>query len=102
MTMKEVVTRINYFRMEKGLSAEDLSFRIGKSASYVSKVESSLLMPPAEVLLELIDALGVEPEEFFAKDYRNYKKNIMLNGEYDGLSDEQKEVVLSVVRNFRK
>ena len=100
--MKEVVTRINYFRMEKGLSAEDLSFRIGKSASYVSKVEGSLLMPPAEVLLEFIDALGVEPEEFFAKDYRNYKKNIVLNGEYDGLSDEQKEVVLSVVRNFRK
>ena len=102
MTMREVITRINYFRLEKGISAAELSFRVGKSASYVSKLESVGIIPPSNILLKLIEALGIEPEEFFAKDYRNYRKNILIGEEYEKLSDDQKQVVLSVLRNFRK
>ena len=102
MTMREVITRINYFRLEKGLSAAELSFRVGKTASYVSKLESVGVTPPTDVMLKIIEALGIEPEEFFAKDYRNYSKNVLIDEEYEKLSDDQKEVVLSVLRNFRK
>lgn len=100
--MREVITRINYFRLEKGLSAAELSFRVGKTASYVSKLESVGVTPPTDVMLKIIEALGIEPEEFFAKDYRNYSKNVLIDEEYEKLSDDQKEVVLSVLRNFRK
>ena len=102
MTMREIVTRINYFRVEKNVSARDLSLSIDKNESYIAQLENRMFNLSVNALMSILDVLGVEPEEFFAKDYRNYKKNIVLNGEYDGLSDEQKEVVLSVVRNFRK
>lgn len=102
MTMRDIATRINYFRMEKNKSARDLSLAIDKSESYLTQFESRCFNLSTGTLLKLIEALGIEPEEFFAKDYRNYRKNILIGEEYEKLSDDQKQVVLSVLRNFRK
>ena len=102
MTMRDIATRINYFRMEKNKSARDLSLAIDKSESYLTQFESRCFNLSTGTLLKLIEALEIEPEEFFAKDYRNYSKNILIDEEYEKLSDDQKEVVLSVLRNFRK
>ena len=41
MDKNEVVSRIGILRSKAGLSARDLSLRIGKNAAYISRLESA-------------------------------------------------------------
>ena len=79
MKINEVIERISYFRTNKGISARELSLRINKNDAYINKLECLDFIVPSDVLLQIIDNLGITPEEFFAEDYKNYKtkKNIL-------------------------
>ncbi|MBQ8522562.1 MAG: helix-turn-helix transcriptional regulator [Clostridia bacterium] len=80
MEFKDIIKRISYFRIEKGISARELSLSIGKSENYINQLESFDFIVPSDVLLQIIDNLGITPEEFFAEDYKNYKtKKAILN-----------------------
>ncbi|MDR1917504.1 MAG: helix-turn-helix domain-containing protein [Christensenellaceae bacterium] len=73
--MKKIITRIGYFRTQKNLSARELSLRIGKHDTYINTLESKDFNLPVNALLEIIDALGITCEEFFANDFSNFQKN---------------------------
>lgn len=75
MEIREIAERIIYFRDINSISARELSLSIGKSENYISKFECLDFIVPSDVLLQIIDNLGVTPEEFFAEDYKNYKTN---------------------------
>ena len=79
MEIKEIAERLIYFRDVKSISARELSLNIGKSENYISKLECLDFIVPSDVLLKIIDNLGISPENFFADDYKNYqaKKDIL-------------------------
>jgi len=80
MEFRDIIKRISYFRIDKGVSARELSLNIGKSENYINQLESFDFIVPSDVLLQIIDNLGITPEEFFADDYKNYKtKKAILN-----------------------
>ena len=88
MDIKEIIERISYFRNESKLSARELSLRIFKNETYINRLEYLNFNLPVTVLMEIIDALGITPDEFFAKDYKNYsKKEKLLNLLTDLISD---------------
>ena len=45
-------------RLHKCMSAEELAARLGKSPSYIYKLEKAALNPPLAVLLSMRDILG--------------------------------------------
>ena len=56
------------------------SMGIGKNENYINQLESSSFIVPSDVLFQIIDALEIKPEEFFAEDYKNYQtKKELLN-----------------------
>ncbi len=75
MNIRDIVERINYFRNLKNISARNLSYDIDKSYNYINKLESLNFNPPMSVILDIINALDISPEEFFAEDYKNYSLN---------------------------
>ncbi len=77
--MKDVIQRIGYFRNRANLSARELSLRLGKHDGYINKLESSNFNLPTSMLLEIISALSITPEEFFADNFidYNYDKEIL-------------------------
>ena len=52
-------------RVKSGLSAYELSLRIGKDASYIHKVESGKININLKAILEICNVLNIEPIELF-------------------------------------
>ena len=73
MDIKEVIVRIGYFRNKANLSAKALSFAIGKNHAYINKMEHGEYEPSMKVVLDIIEACGITPEEFFYEDISSYK-----------------------------
>lgn len=79
MTYKDVINRISFYRTKRNLSARELSILIGKNECYINRLECSMFNLPTKVLLDIIYALEITPEEFFSNDYLNYEKNKELS-----------------------
>jgi len=73
MKMNEVIARIGYFRNRANLSAKALSLSIDKNPAYINKMERGEYEPSMRVILEIIEACGTTPEEFFYEDINSYK-----------------------------
>lgn len=55
-------------RQQKGISAYELSLRLAKDPSYISKLESGKINITLKVILQLAEILGVSATEFFKKN----------------------------------
>lgn len=55
-------------RQQKGISAYELSLRLSKDPSYISKLESGKINITLKVILQLAEILGVSATEFFKKN----------------------------------
>ena len=72
MEIKEIIQRIEYFRNKRNLSARELSLSVGKNDSYITQLIKTEFNLSTKMLMEIISALDVSEEEFFAKNYRTY------------------------------
>lgn len=57
--------RLVKLRMEKGVSARDMSLSIGQSAGYINALENRTGFPSMQVFFYICEYLGVTPSEFF-------------------------------------
>lgn len=57
--------RLIELRLNKGVSARDMSLSIGQSAGYINSLENKKGMPSLTVLFYICEYLGVTPSEFF-------------------------------------
>ena len=73
MEIKDVIARIGYFRNRANLSAKALSLSIDKNPAYINKMERGEYEPSMRVVLDIIEACGTTPEEFFSEDINSYK-----------------------------
>lgn len=98
---KFLIDRLGIMRARAGLSARELSGRVGKCTTYIAKFDNGDLAMPSEVLLDAIQACGSTPEEFFFEDIANYKEAKELFEIYKGLSSENKARVIDLMRNLK-
>ena len=61
--------RLAKLRMDKGVSARDMSLSIGQSAGYINNIENKINFPSMTVFFYICEYLGVTPMEFF--DFEN-------------------------------
>ena len=57
--------RLVELRLNKGVSARDMSLSIGQSAGYINALENKKGMPSLTVLFYICEYLDVTPSEFF-------------------------------------
>ena len=57
--------RITELRMQKGVSARDMSLSLGQSESYINKIENKRAMPSMTGFFYICEYLGISPNEFF-------------------------------------
>jgi transcriptional regulator with XRE-family HTH domain len=102
--MEELGARLRALRLEKGLTLRELASLVGKSESYLSKLENGKLNPSLASLKETADALGKPLVHFFA-DQIMPSDSVLLDGqrrrlivstslEYDILSAPNPEIAL--------
>ena len=65
MTNKEFAERLTKLRIEKGVSARDMSLTLGLSATYINRIENGRMMPSMSVFFDICDYFMLTPAEFF-------------------------------------
>lgn len=57
--------RITQLRMQKGVSARDMSLSIGQNKSYINQIENRKALPSLPVLFYICEYFNITPQEFF-------------------------------------
>ena len=60
--------RISELRIQKGVSARDMSLSLGQSESYINKIENKRTLPSMTGFFYNCDYLKITPHEFFNTD----------------------------------
>ena len=66
MVYEDFVTeRLAKLRMQKGVSARDMSLSLGQANNYINNVENKKTLPSMQSFFYICEYLGVTPQEFF-------------------------------------
>ena len=100
MDLKQIVECIGIIRTRANLSACALSLLISKNASYIHLLESekTTFEPSLSVLLDIIEACGSTPAEFFSEDINQYKIDKQTLDFLKTLSPYQKEAIMNLYK----
>jgi len=76
MELYEIIDRISQLRTKAGLSARELSLRIGKNEAYINRLEYRKNFEPSiSVINDIVEACGSSLEEFFYYNMNQYKED---------------------------
>lgn len=92
--------RLTQLRMDKGVSARDMSLSLGQSESYINKIENRRTMPSMAGFFYICEYFSLTPQEFFDPEQRAPKKARELQHEIGKLPPQQAEHVLQLVRDL--
>ena len=57
--------RLIQLRMQKGVSAREMSLSIGQNASYINNIETGKALPSMNGFFYICEYLNISPQEFF-------------------------------------
>ena len=92
--------RLTQLRMEKGVSARDMSLSLGQSESYINKIENKRTLPSMTGFFYICEYLGITPQEFFNTEMVSPWKTAELFQEIGKLTSREAEHLLQVVRDL--
>lgn len=102
MDQERFIKRLVQLRMNKGVSARDMSLSIGQSQSYINNIENGVNYPSMGTFFYLCDYLGVTPKEFFDLDAANPAKEQKLLEAARNLSDEHLDHLIALAQALKK
>lgn len=94
--------RLTQLRLQKDVSARDMSLSLGQSESYINKIETKDTLPSMTVFFYICDYFGITPAEFFDTSIEapnNLKETIEL---LKTLNSEQLEHINAIIRDIKK
>lgn len=68
------VKRLTQLRMQKGVSARDMSLSLGQSETYINKIENHAALPSMSVFFYICEYLDISPAEFFDDEVEHPEK----------------------------
>lgn len=92
--------RISQLRMDKGVSARDMSLSLGQSESYINKIENSRTLPSMTGFLYICEYFDISPQEFFDINRLSPQKTRELLSAIEKLTTSQAEHILQVIRDI--
>lgn len=101
MNNHEFSLRLAELRMQKGVSARDMSLSIGQSAGYINNIENGVNLPSMTAFFYICDYLGISPKDFFHTDTSNPTKANELLLICQHLSNAQIDSLISLARDIK-
>ena len=102
MQAEEFKTRLTELRVKHGVSARDMSLSIGQNASYINNIENGKALPSMTVFFYICEYFNISPQEFFSYENPNPEKTKQLEFDLHLLTDNQLNIVISLVKEFTK
>ncbi len=96
------IKRLTELRLNKGVSARDMSLSIGQSAGYINNIENGVNLPSMTVFFYICEYLNVSPSEFFDSGAQNpVKLDAIIKG-LRQLDDRQLDTIAALVKDLSK
>ena len=102
MEQSDFIRRLVELRMNKGVSAREMSPSIGQAPSYINNIETGVNFPSMTAFFYICDFLGVTPSEFFDMENTNPIKSRELLEATKGLKNEQLDSLISIAKNLKR
>lgn len=94
--------RLVELRLQKGVSARDMSLSLGQSESYINKIENKRTLPSFTGFIYICEFFNITPAEFFDCEIADPQKTNELVSEISKLTALQTEHILQVVKDLNK
>ncbi len=102
MEINEFGQRLSALRLNKNVSARDMSLSIGQSAGYINNIENGISFPSMTAFFYICEYLGITPQEFFNIDSGNPVRERELIKAAKGSSNEHLELLISLAKALNK
>ena len=61
-------TRIAQLRLQKGVSAREMSLSLGQNEAYINQIENGRVLPSMQGFFYICDYLNITPHQFFDEE----------------------------------
>ena len=99
--MTDIGDRIKRRRLKLGLTQEELAARTELSKGFISQVERNLTSPSIATLMDILEALGMDISDFFAKN-EDEKVVFTPDDMFEKEDDAEGNVIRWLVPNAQK
>ena len=101
MYTKFTQDRIVQLRMQKGVSAHEMSLDLGENGSYINRIENKQAFPSMQAFFYICEYLQISPRDFFDMDNPAPLKIKQIMEESQKLDDVQLDTVMAVVKGLQ-
>ena len=102
MEREDFVKRLVTLRMNKGVSARDMSLSIGQSPNYINGIENGGNYPSMAIFFCICDYFGITPKDFFDMETTNPSKANDLLEIAKKLSNEQLDNLIFLANGLKR
>ena len=101
MYERKFIDRLIQLRIQKGVSARDMSLSIGQSESYINKIENGVSLPSMSTFFYICEYFDITPAQFFEDEIEcpETMKNRLENLKH--LSSEQLKHLNSIIEDIK-
>lgn len=92
--------RLTQLRINKGVSARDMSLSIGQNPGYINTIENGKAFPTMTNFFYICEFLSVTPQEFFDADSHNPEKLHVLMEYLRQLDDKQIDSLTTIAEGL--
>ena len=94
--------RIAQLRLQKNISARDMSLSLGQNKSYINQIENKKSLPSLQGLFYICEFLGVTPQQFFDDGNAYPAQLAALIEDLKKLDAESLEHIAAIVKELVK
>ena len=102
MNEKNFSYRLTTLRMQKNVSAREMSLAIGQNPGYINNIENGKALPSMSSFFLICEYLEITPREFFEFDNKAPHKLDLLITYLKGLSDIQMDSLLNIAKDLSR
>ena len=94
--------RLIKLRMQKDVSARDMSLSLGQSESYINKIETKDTLPSMTVFFYICEYFKITPKEFFDVSVENPKELNEIIENLKKLNSDQLAHINAIIKDIKK
>lgn len=94
--------RLAQLRIQKGVSARDMSLTLGQSESYINKIENGKAYPSMQIFFYICDYFSISPMDFFDSDNPNPTALQSLVDDLKTLDEGQIMNISEIVKGLKR
>lgn len=102
MYNEDFIKRLTQLRIDKGVSARDMSLSIGQNSGYINNIECGKALPSMTVFFYICEYLNIEPKDFFDMSNPSPPRINEITEDLKHLDVKTLEHIAAIVKNLKR